>query len=280
MSYSLYVINHKTEGDTQEQLDALRKYFNLVDNAKHAEILFLGAFSQTTWGLRETARFKNKPLIIYCWDYYEWIHKQEIEEWKKYVTLLEKARLIIVPSEAQKRALKDLLGLESVVVRSGIKTYEHEISDEGFVLDPLRYYPFPEAKWAEQAGEELGIPVIHSEHQYNQEEFRKLVASCSFMTNCVPEASTGGLTLCEGLNFGKPSLVSDAKYQGASSYLKDFGVYFKYNDYEDFKTKFKEMWEKRPKHDLQKARDYLNTELSFDLMAKNICESILQQLGL
>lgn len=278
MSYSLYVVNHKTEGDTSEQLDALRKHFELVDNAKKADVIFLGAFRQTKLAARDIKVNPNKPLIVFCWDYYKWIHDQEISEWKDYAKLLEKAKLIIVPSEAQKRALKDLLGLESVVVRSGIKTYEHAISDEDFVLDPLRYYPFPQAKWAEQAGEELGIPVVHSEHQFTEEAFRKLVASCSFMTNCVPEASTGGLTLCEGLYLGKPSLVSDSKYQGANSYLQDFGTYFEYNNYEDFKEKFQKMWDERPKHDIEKAREYLKNELSFDIMAKNICEYILQQI--
>lgn len=269
----LHFIENFSEGAVDLQLCAIKKIFNLVPPEEADIFLFASIFK-----IQEARRLiaqHNKPLAIYCWDYYEWVHNKKMDMWIKYAEIMKEADVIMVPSHEQQLALKNLLGLDSVVVKSGVYTSEHEITDEDFVLDPLRYYPFEEARWAERAGAELGIKVIHSEHRYSLEEFKKLVASCTFMTTCVPEASTGALTLSEGLWLGKPSLVSDAPYQGAKSYLGEFGTYFKHGDYDDFKREFERMWTERPKIDIIKARKYMEKELSFDSMAKGIYDACL-----
>lgn len=270
----LYFINQFSEGDREEQAEAMGKYFQLT-LLDEADVIFCGSI-MTMDTARKAKTETSKPLAVYCWDYYTWAHEGKHHlNWPAYADLLRMADIIFVPSNAQKLLLKKLLNLESVVVRSGIKTYEHKITDAGFILDPLRYYPFEQAQWPERAAKELGIPFIHSEHQYSETEFKKLVASCTFMTCAVPEASTGGLTLSEGLWLGKQSLVSDSPFQGASDYLKNYGTYFDSSYYENFKNQMELMWKNREYLGFPKEmKEYMTKELSFDRMARELYEGI------
>lgn len=268
---NLFFVEKFSEGDTDRQLEAMRKYFAFTKLEDAAAIY---CASIVMMGQAKNAKLSSgKPLIVYCWDYYLWAHegKHHNHNWKEYADFLKMADLVIVPSAAQQLRLKELLNIESSIVKTGILTYTHEVSDSGFILDPLRYYPVEEATWAEKAAKELNIPIIHSEHQYSQEEFRKLVASCTFMTCAIPEASTGGLTLSEGLWLGKVSLISDSSYQGAHDYVGPYAYGFKANDYEDFKRMMYILWKERPTID---ARKYILKELNFNNMAKELYEAI------
>lgn len=269
----LYFVEKFSEGDKDRQLEAMRNYFTFTE-LEEAEVIFCASVITMEKAISVHNETK-KPLAIYCWDYYLFAHdgRHAGWNWKRYAELMAEADLIFVPSNAQQLRLKELLGLDSTVVKTGILTYEHEVTDEGFILDPLRYYPYEQARWPEQAATELGIPIIHSEHQYTDEEFKKLVASCTFMTCAVPEASTGGLTLTEGLWLGKASLVSNSPYQGARDYLGNYGVYFQWDSFEDLLLKMRMMWDERPKLKLN-AKSYMTNELTFDKMAKGLYENI------
>jgi len=271
----LHFVENFSEGDTDEQLVSMRNYFKFVSDPVQCDVIFCASIVKMNEALAAVSN-SHKPLAVYCWDYYKWAHDGTAKNfnWKKYAEFLKRADLIIVPSEGQKLRLKELLNLDSVVVKTGIKTYDAEPKDEGFILDPVRYYPEENRDWAEKAAHELGIPIIHSEHQFTLEEFRKLVTTCTFMTCAYREASTGGLTLMEGLWHGKPSLVSNSPYMGARSYLGDLGNYFQYDDFEDLKKKMKEMWDSRKKVDIKVAREYMEKEFTFDVMAKNLCEAM------
>lgn len=264
----LYFIDKFTEGDTKEQVEAMSKYFEYT-TLEDCDFIYCGSIDSMEKAY--IALESGKPLIVYCWDYYKWCHEGGHHlDWARYAGLLKLAKIIFVPSRAQQLRLRELLGIKSIVVRSGIKTYEIETRDDRFVLDPLRYYPYEETKWVEKACNELNIPVIHSEHQYTEDKFRDLVASCSFMTCASPEASTGGLTLGEGLWLGKKSLVTDSFFNGAKDYLGIYAEYFNGEDYEDLKRKLLNMWIERPKVD---AREYMTKELTFDIMAKELYEN-------
>lgn len=274
----LYFVEKFSEGDKDRQLEAMRQYFEFV-SLDEADAIFCASVITMEKAILAHNE-SQKPLAIYCWDYYLFAHdgRHKGWDWKRYAELMGQADIIFVPSRAQQLRLKELLGLESIVVKTGILTYEHEVTDAGFILDPLRYYPYEQARWPEKAAAELGIPFIHSEHQYSKEEFRNLVASCTFMTCAVPEASTGGLTLSEGLWLGKASLISNSSYQGAKDYLKGWALTFQWDDYEDFKKQMKLLWDKKGFNSFQNSlyirRDYMTKELSFDKMAKELYENI------
>jgi len=125
--------------------------------------------------------------------------------------------------------------------------YKEKVADKGYILSPLRPYKWDKNYgWLEKACQELNIPLFLSNHKLSEEEFRKTIADCSFMCCDMHEASTGGLTLLEGLNLGKVSVVSDSPYMGASDYLGNLAIYFNDNSYENFKETIKTTWENRP----------------------------------
>lgn len=259
----LHFIENFSEGDTDRQLVAMKEVFDFVE-PKDADFFYLASIFKLQEAMTLKAQH-NKPIVVYCWDYYKWVHDKGEHIWQAYAAFLRRADLILVPSCAQQLRLKEILSLDSVVVRTGIPTYEAEVSDGNFILDPVRYYPEENQFWAEEAAKELNIPIVHSEHQFTKEEFEKLVATCTFMTCAYREASTGGLTLMEGLHLGKPSLVSNSPYMGARDYLGDNGHYFQYDDFEDLKKQMYNLWINRPK---------ASGEIpSYEVMAQEICEA-------
>lgn len=266
----LHFVEKFSEGDTDRQLEAMREYFEFV-SLPDCDVIYCASI--VMMGQAKAAKLNTrKPLVVYCWDYYKWAHegKNHSWNWRDYADFLRMADLVLVPSQAQQLRLEEILGIHSVVVKTGIPIYDYPVVDHNFILDPVRYYPVAQEKWAEQAAKELGIPLIHSEHQYSAEDFKGLVASCTFLTCAYEEASTGGLSLMEGLYLGKPSLVSDSPYMGARDYLGEYGTYFKWDDYEDFKSKMKDMWENRKQLN---ATEYMK-EFEYNIMAKNLCEAI------
>lgn len=273
-----YFVEKFSEGDKDAQLEAMREVgFEFVP-LRDAEILYCASIAKMGEAIK-AKQHNNLPLAVYCWDYYSWSHgKVNMSgDWNRYADFLRMADIIFVPSNGQKLRLKELLDLESVVVHTGVPTYEMETSDGNYILDPVRYYPETNRTWAEEAAQELGIPIIHSEHGYSQEEFRKLVANCTFLTCAYKEASTGGLSLMEGLYLGKTSLVSDSPYMGARDYLGDLGHYFDFRDFKDLKREMAKMWKTRPNIDRFTARNHMKS-YSYQEMAYKLHHSCKQLL--
>ena len=76
---------------------------------------------------------------------------------------------------------------------------------------------------------------MNDNHHRSEEEFQKWLAEANLLLCPYYEASTGGLSLLEGFNIGKPVLVCDSPYLGAKDYFGDNAFYFKNGDYEDLK---------------------------------------------
>lgn len=272
----LHFIENFSEGATQNQFEAINKIFELT-SPEECDVIFLGSVAKLSSALELKKQFPDKPMVTYCWDYYKWAHegKNRSYSWGKYADFLKECALVLVPSDGQKLRLKELLGIDAVVCECSIDFYDHKykVMDKGYVLDPVRDYPEENLGWVQRACEELGIHYIHSEHGFTEEQFRKLVDECTFMTCGYREASTGGLSLMEGLYNGKISLVSNSPYMGAKNYLKDFGFYFQYDDFKDLKEKIKDLWDNRYKLSLRQVRGhcaYFTHEAFADRLYKNI----------
>lgn len=271
---NLFFVEKFSEGDTDAQLEAMRREFTFT-TLEDADVIYCASISIMNQAISAKAT-SGKPLAIYCWDYYLWAHagKHYNWNWGKYAEFLKEADVVFVPSTGQQQRLRELLGIESIVVHTGIPTYDLPVTDGGFILDPVRYYPEENRTWAEEAAAKLNIPIIHSEHQYSAEEFKKLVASCTFLTCAYREASTGGLSLMEGLWLGKPSLVSNSPYMGARDYLGDYGTYFQYDDFDDLCEKMQGMWDTRRTFSPAETRAYITEQFSYARMAKEIKEAL------
>jgi len=269
----LHFVENFSEGDTDQQLVAMKKVFEFTDSYD-ADVIFCASIDKMYEA--EGCKSGGQILATYCWDYYKWVHegKHSGWNWKQYARFMKHCDIVFVPSSSQQLRLKELLGIDSVVVKTGIQLYPGKPEDKGFILDPLRYYHNdPTWDWAEKAAKELDIPMIHSEHQYSHDDFRELVRTCTFMTSCVTEASTGALTLSEGLgSYGKASLVSDSPYQGAKDYLGTRAFYFKHDSFDHLKELMASLWEDRPT--FIDGPDYVKKHLSFEQMAQGIYENL------
>lgn len=281
---NVYFVEKFSEGQADEQLNAMRAAGFHFTSLQEADLIYCASIVMMERAM-SAARTRPLPLAVYCWDYYAWSHGQKNTsgDWVRYAEFLRMADIIFVPSAGQQRRLKELLDLDSHVVLSGIRTYDYTTVDGGYVLDPLRHYPEANKTWAEDAASELGIKLIHTEHQYSEADFRTLVAGCRFLVCAVREASTGGLTLAEGLWLGKPSLISNSPYMGGADYVGEFARTFQYDDFEDLKRVMREMWEHPHSIDKAAAREFMQSNLTFEVMAKklyNLCQaSTLQRRG-
>lgn len=269
----LHFVERASEGDTDAQISAMRGVFELV-SAEDCDVIYCASVSKVNEALLIREKFK-KPLVVYCWDYYKWTHegKNRGYFWGKYIELMGMANIVLVPSRGQQKRLKELLNIDSIVCECSFTSYKHPVTDGNYVLDPVRDYPEENLGWVEKACSELNIPYVHSEHKHTQAEFRELVINCTFMTCGYREASTGGLTLMEGLYNGKVSLVSDSPYMGASDYLGELGYYFKYDDFEDLKNQIKHLWKERPIVKIEKARKHLS-RFTHEAFAKRLLKEI------
>lgn len=267
----IYFVDKFSEGDSHAQAEAMRQAgfeFVAIDEA---DAIYCASISVMQKAI-VAKNLRDIPLVVYCWDYYLWAHgtTNMSGDWVEYARFLESADLILVPSKAQRLRPQELLGLDSVVILSGITTFEEPIIQGDYVLEAIRTYPEENATWTQRACDELGIKLFHTEHQIPPTEFKKLIAGCRFMVCPVREASTGGLTLVEGLWLGKPSLISNSPYMGGKDYVGKFCTTFQYDSYDDFKAKMKKMWEHTPVVDIAKARNFVEKHLSYKVMAKKL----------
>lgn len=251
-----YLRQHHTVTETCDET------YDLIFNMSAFEFQRAEAVSQ---------KYPHIPVVNYVWDYYLFAHEgKHWYNWKPYAEFLKKSKLIIVPSSSQQLRLKELLGLDSVVVKTGHKMFEAEVSDKGYVLDHMRWYPETNERWIVNGCDEQKIPVMHPDHKFDRSLFEQTIANCRFLACGYQEASTGGLTILEGLWLGKPTLLSNSPYQGGRDYLGDWATYFQWDDYEDCKKKLKEMYENPPKIDIEKARKYILENFTYEIMAKNL----------
>ncbi len=211
--------------------------------------------------------FPDIPIVSLVLDFYKTVwtapnpHRYNWELYKHYI---DKA----VEVWCLSNEVKTRLGEEGIdtnkcnILKIWARFFEYNdpIIDGRYVLKSIRpYVADKNYGWAEKACEELKIPLKSPNHKLSEQEYRKLLAECSFMVCDYHETSTGGLGLLEGLNLGKVSVISDSSYQGAQDYLGNKAVYFDDNNYDDFKNVMKEMWENTPSLDIKKCKAFCNS---------------------
>jgi glycosyltransferase involved in cell wall biosynthesis len=196
-------------------------------------------------------------MVNYNWDVYEWAYNNPGTsifpyDVNLYRYLLQKSKFVACPSWSVVYRNEEFFGIpreNSVIVKSFARQITIDpatVRDDRFVYMPLRQIPDRNLGWFERACTELSIPYRISDKRLSEEDYADAIASCSFLVCPWYEASTGGLSLIEGMTVGKPVLFSDSKYMGAEDYLGEYAVKFKHDDYGDFKSKISELWEDTP----------------------------------
>lgn len=266
----LEVIFSQSIHERDRQFEALRKVGINPVNEFSSDTRWI--FNASVIYIEDIKRNAHRaPIINYVWDLYEWAVEgpEQGYKWKDYIKFLEGFPTEIwVPNKGTQLRVKEYTGRDSKIVPCGFAPYDRKREAKDYALHHMRDYPVPEAEWMRGWDK-----VIHSNHAMGVDRFRSHVTGAKFLVTPYTEASTGGLTLLEGLWNGVPSLVADGDYSGGAEYLGEFGTTFKAGDYEDFQLKFNEMWENPPKIDIEKARVYLE-DFTLDGFAKRIKENL------
>jgi len=254
----------------EKLMDELSKYG--YQRVNENPDIILGMTHSLTSESREA--YERYPIVLkvqYNWDLYEW------QNYDGYRWLLDKSDDIWYPSSAVQKRTQEFYGMEKGRIIKTFIPVEHlkdaEIKDERFVLSPIRHYLKDKYfGWFEKACEELKIPYDHPDHSYSDEEFKRKIASCSFIVSAYYEASTGGLGIIEGTYLGKSVLLTDSPYMGAKDYLGDRAWYF--TDYESLKEKIKLLWDNTPKLNLKECQDWVLESYSVARMAKEVNDAL------
>jgi hypothetical protein len=246
-----------------------------------------------SWSISQLRKTRNLhaayhaiPLFSYCWDLYSWVwtrprEEDEAYDYHAYGQILRSSREVWCPSDCTARSVGLFYGpdVRTRVVHTAIPRWEpDDVSDDGYILQPIREQPDPLWGACEAACKKLGLPIVSSNHRLSFDEYRETVARCSFIVSPLWELSTGGLTLLEGRRLGKPSLVMHSPWNGASEYIGiPEGVNF--SGVEQFAESMRIMFENRQTFDIDRARRQIDTFYSAEWMADVVIRRITESLG-
>jgi hypothetical protein len=169
----------------------------------------------------------------------------------------------------------EFTGRQSHIIKTSVRPWEYDDVKTGdYAVDVMRRYPDPNEGIVQLHCNHLGIPLIPSQTDLPWEEFKKAIAQSRFLVSAKYEASTGGLTLMEGLWHGKPILFSNSPRYGAKDYLwpngqpREWSVSFQWDDPLDFRRKLLQMYDHTPVVNIDEARQHIMDNHSELAMAK------------
>ena len=216
------------------------------------------------------------PIVQYVWDLYECnVHGSNWRTWQVFIQQIIRANRVLVPGNSTMLRVKEYAGKDSHIVKAPVHTWElPEVPRndlKGYVVDVMRWYPDPNSELVTHTCHRLGIPILASKTRLPWDEFRHVIAGAKLLVSAYKEASTGGLTLIEGLWHGVPSLVSDSPYNGVSDYIANFGQYFTWSNPDNFEARLVQLLKEPPVLPSQElCRDWIIDQYSEETFALNL----------
>jgi hypothetical protein len=178
------------------------------------------------------------PTAHLCWDLYPMhvfgtrrgMTTDEKRAWSRYVANLKKANLVIAPSVCSAERMEQVLIRPVKVCLAACDPWCFDESlepfDGGWVVDVMRKYDDPLCGAVKRVCDSLKIECIELGGKLPFDDFKRAILGARLLVSAYSEASTGGLTLLEGLALGKPSLCNSMRYNGAREYLGSNAAYF------------------------------------------------------
>jgi len=233
----------------QELPKELEKLGNevLVNNCTE-DCDFLIGMSQSVLG--QIGRFHylypNVPLIVYNWDWYDFINKKE-GVWFEFTRMMEECKEVWSASKiTAEKCYKDTL------IKSPFWNYAFILPDEwileskdgGYVMQSSRQDWYKRFDWFETAAISNSIPFKSSHPNTNDRpNYISLIQNCSMLCCCSIDESLGTLSVVEAAYNRKPILISD--FEGAKEVWGDAVWYFDKDDPEDLKATMKWVFDNR-----------------------------------
>jgi hypothetical protein len=211
------------------------------------------------------------PVVHYNWDIYPFQVEGNPRDWLPYLKELKAADLVLVPSDSVTRRMTEYIPhcrLPTIIhscvrpweVSGDLAVPEYKTKVKGYALNVMRDYCDPNRELAAQECGRLRIPLVQTGCRENWDTFKRLVAGARFLISPYYEASTGGLTLLEGLWHGVPSVIAKSLRNGVTEYIPmQWGARFNWANHAEFREALMEQWEHPFPVDLKEARGYIGT---------------------
>lgn len=282
---------HRKPGEGDVLSEELRK-FGIdcqLELTEDCSFIFCGSIWKMNLVKQERPKAPNVPTIHYNWDLYPFqlmerpdYTRANPDLWDPYLTELESCLDIWVPSQCTVDRTREFVGRDAHVILSSIRPWEApcEVRDNGYVVDVMRKYPDYNRDAAKDACKAVGIPIIETCNELTWERFKQVICECRFMISAQYEASTGGLTLLEGLWHGKPSLLSNSPRHGAvdyfhpwaNGYWRQWVRFFQWDNPLILRKALLNMHDNPPKVDIDEARGWIIEQYSEYAMAQRMAK--------
>jgi hypothetical protein len=202
---------------------------------------------------------RPKPTFIFIWDFYFENRQQDdslvarlLKPYKDYIT-------IMCPNAGSKLCLESFGFTNVHCVRTFAQYFEgRSVCNRHYVCFAQRQYPWDmTAEWGIRACTELNIPYMcNRDKRWTFEQYKDILSGCSFIATTNNEASTGGMSLLEAYNLGKPVLFPNSVTQGANDIFQDRGYRYQFDSYDDLCYEISQLWMNPPDTDLLDQQAY------------------------
>lgn len=213
---------------------------------------------------------ERRNLVLYNWDMYSW-QDYANGDWAKFGELSREAVDLWFPSVCTRHQSERIYRTrKGTVIKMFVPLdWLPEPTMGKYVLLPMRFYEKDRCfDWAKKACEELGVRLVHPNHDLTLKEYKTLLAGSGLIISPYAEASTGGMGLIEGSYLGKRCVVNGSELNGGREYLGDKGFFF--TTYEEMKKLIKEHLGK-PAED---CREWLREEYGVERVARQMNERL------
>lgn len=282
---------HREDEHRIETAEEMRRQgINCVDtddpHLEECDLIFCGTFPTYHVVRKLWPNFPHIPAVFYCWDLYPFQFAATTRDgrptvqacwWLEYIELLRKAKLVLVPSKCTIDRVHEIVGKNTrcEVVPSAVYPWEGEAFDGGYVMGVMREYTSePNIYLIRETCDKLGIPCADHKHKLSWEDYTRKVLGARVLISPYYEASTGGLSLLEGLWNGKHSLVARSPRNGVSDYMADYATYFTYNDRKEFEDKLLELYNNPITHDTIETRRWITERYSNQVFTKKLVDCL------
>lgn len=198
----------------------------------------------------------NVPLILYNWDWYDFVDKKD-GTWTEFIRMMRECKEVWSASKiTAEKCFKD------TDIKSPFwnycyilpKEWAGDTKDGGYIIQASRNSEQKRFDWFEKSATENNIPFKSYHPNINpRPDFIQAVQNCSFLCVCSKDESLGGLTAAEAAYNKKPILVAD--FEGAKEVWGDGAWYFEKDNFDDLKEKMKWLWENKDSKEVKEKSE-------------------------
>lgn len=233
------------------ELIKLRHEVIVNDCSEDCDVLFAieRTLSEHTMALHR--KYPKVPLIMNNWDWFDYTDKTK-GTWPLFIQLLKESKEVWSGCMETLKITEKAIGIKSefaLFVFILPWEWEGEKKNYGYIMKGSRVDPNKRFGWYKQAAEELDIPYkAYHLHVNTRPDYVRTMKNCSFYVSASKEEGIA-IPPLEAAYCKKPILISDG--YGWKGICGDNATYYKVNDFEDFKSQMKWLWENYKTKEIQ-----------------------------